>query len=259
MADRKFGRIPSGHFARRVPRLRLRALVENLGTPPAHMSWTPAVSGPFDVLGNNTFGNCAIVAPGQIARVATANAGAERKPSLNPILRTYSKVGGYKPGDASTDNGCRMTDVLSAWKGDGLELFEDAPADKILGYVALNPLDLDELRWSICWFGAIYNGWNLPAAADSDDREWTLNVPPDGLKIIGGHATACSTYGPEGFDQITWGEFRLAHDDFTQRFLEEAYAVVLEDWKLPTGLTPSGLSAQDVEDHIKRLAAAAHA
>lgn len=258
MAARKFGRIPSGQLARRVPKLRLRSLVEGLGTPPDHMCWTAAVSGPFDVLGNDTVGDCAIVAPAQLARVCSANAGAERKPALDAVLATYSAVSGYKPGDDSTDLGCSMSDVLGRWKNTGLALFDSASADKIIGSVRLNPLDLDELRWAICWFGGIYNGFDLPAAADSDNPKWTLNVPADGLNVLGGHATACCAYGPEGFDQITWGAFRLAEPDFVTRFLSEAYAVVLEDWRLPTGMTPSGLAASDIEDRIKRLAAAAH-
>lgn len=257
MIARKLGRCAPGPQAQEVPPLRaIRAMLPPLPKPPPFMCWTSNVSGPFDVLGNDKIGDCAIVAPAQLMRVATSVCGAERKPTLAAVEATYSAVSGYNPMDPSTDNGCVVTDVLARWKGDGLQLDGGLP-DKLLGYIALNPHDLDELRWGICWFGGIYCGWNLPELALNATRYWRMSQNPADMKIAGGHATACCTYSEAGFDQITWGEFMLATPNFTPAFLEEAYVPVMADWMMPSGTTPSGFSRVELEDRIKALAAAA--
>lgn len=237
---------------------RLRRLTMGLGTPPAAISWATGLTG-LDMLGNDQVGDCAIVGPANLARVATSACGHERIPLLAPVLQSYAEVSGWRKDDPATDTGCVMTNVLERWKGVGLDFFGDGTKDRIEGYLALNPKDTDELKWAICWFGGVLFGFDLPVLCQDDKADWAVPPPGPQQAIWGGHCTAASSYGLEGFHEMTWATFKRTTDDFVRTYAAEAYVVVMKDWEMPSGLTPAGTSRVQMQDQIRRLASAASA
>lgn len=254
--ERRLGLLPPGPRAQEVPPLSaaLKAMAP-LPQPSRHMSWTAAVSGPFEVLGNNDYGNCAVVAAAQLSRIATAVCGVERKPLLSGVMSEYEAFGFDPARPEQTDLGVRLTDLLERWKNVGLRLANGAP-DKLLGYLAIDWRNPEEMRWAISWFCGLIFGQNIPHGAVSDNPYWNLKMDAAALEPAGGHATACASYGPEGYTQITWGGFRVETPDFMQKFCFECYAPIMADWTMPSGLIPSGITCDEAEARIRALAAA---
>src|SRR5690348_342480 len=70
---------------------------------------------------NDQLGDCTIAAMGHMYGAWTQYAsGREALFSDDQIQSVYSRVGGYVPGDPSTDNGCVMQDVLADQQSNGM-------------------------------------------------------------------------------------------------------------------------------------------
>lgn len=223
---------------------------------PAHC-WTALISSAYEMLGNDEVGDCGIVGPAQIIRTATAANGQEIIPTTAAVMAEYSAISGYSPANPASDVGVYLTDVLERWKAVGLDVDGSGRKHKILGYLKLDPRNRAELEWSTIWFGACLLGHNLTKQAMSDPITWEVTTNPADQVIVGGHCTAAFRFTVPGLDNLTWGQFRLARPAFDNLFLEEAYAVLPEDWVLPQGLAPSGFSRAELEDRLKNLASLA--
>ena len=80
------------------------------------------------------------------------------------IIRVYSAVGGYVPGDPGTDQGCVMADVLAYLKRHGMT-DTNGKVHKVLGYAALgNPADETLLGQVLDVFGSRLRRLRRPAA-----------------------------------------------------------------------------------------------
>src|SRR5271170_7246647 len=102
----KLGKRPA-HIDSRT--LKLSNYLQTLAPPPPSQDWTAAVKKDYFEWGmmlNDSLGCCTMAAAGHMEMEWSANAG---KPIIMPtdaqIETGYSAVGGYVPGDPSTDNG----------------------------------------------------------------------------------------------------------------------------------------------------------
>ena len=227
----KLGRLP----ARRDPRVKALSLYTrgiSLPPPPTAVDYYSKVQGAWPMDLNDRLGDCTIAAVSHCATLWTANA--QVKPFLMSdadIEAAYSQLGGYIPGNASTDGGCVEQDVLQAWCRDGID------GDKLEGYVALNCTDLDEIKDAISWFGCAYLGINLPRSALENSDAWN-KVP--GSPIEGGHAVVLAGYSGDVFQTVSWGKLIPTTADFLLTYMEEAYGLISRDFIDETGKTPAG-------------------
>src|SRR5258706_2104581 len=84
-------------------------------------------------------------------------------PSDEQVVELYNKVNGGQ------DNGANMLDVLNKLRTDGLG------GDKIYAFVAIDPLDHDQVRTAHYLFGGIYFGAGLPVSAQGQENGlWDL-------------------------------------------------------------------------------------
>lgn len=195
---------------------------------------------------NDTLGDCTIAGAGHMFGALSVYGGrAEPLFSDQVITTTYSAVSGYVPGDPSTDNGAAMPDVLDYLRQTGMT-DTDGHVHKVAGYAAFgNPSNELLLGQVLDIFGTVYCGIDCPESAEQEfdaGEAWTY-VP--GSPIEGGHCIVLQRRYPSSdvnVDEfVTWGALQRADFGFVAHYLEEAYAVVSEDWIAVNGTSATGL------------------
>ena len=89
-----------------------------LPTPPDECSWAPRATPVLrQMYLNDSLGDCVIAGIAHLVGVFTGNAGQTPQQFTNAqITGMYSAIGGYVPGDASTDNGCDERTAMAYWQ-----------------------------------------------------------------------------------------------------------------------------------------------
>ena len=149
-------------------------------------------------------------------------------------------MGGYQPGNPSTDNGADMLSFLKYWRTTGLG------GDKIAAFVAVDFTNTEEIRQAIQLFGSVYLGVALPISAQGETA-WTVpdggvyrtNGEPGGW---GGHCIPLVASSPETHTCITWGTTLKMSHNFLLDYADEAFAVLSQDWINAVGLSPDGFN-----------------
>ena len=127
----------------KYPRLSLENyLMKSLPSPPDDVDYSPAAMAALNlVYMNDSLGCCVIAAQSHLVGVLTGNAtGTPVIFTDAQIVSRYSAIGGYIPGDESSDQGCNMATALSSWQDVGM-MPAHLPANKhrIVGWMAVNP------------------------------------------------------------------------------------------------------------------------
>lgn len=123
----------------RGPRLSLRNYLiagQEPTPPPSGTYATAAAVSLSNIYENDTLGDCVIAAMGHMEGIMTGNANPPPLIFTNQqIINLYSEIGGYIPGDPSTDQGCDEVTALNTWMSKGLI----APTAKAVLQGAHNP------------------------------------------------------------------------------------------------------------------------
>jgi len=186
----------------RHPSMKLRNYRVTLPALPTSVDYsTAALDVLGDVLCNDQLGCCVISGMYHVIGMATANAGAEFHATPAQIVADYSTIGGYVPGDPSTDNGCDEATALAYWAQNGL-----ADGSKLTGWLALNPADQQEIKSALYLFGNLYFGLELPDAwiapfPSSNGYDWA-DGPADPNN---GHCVMGTGYNSQGVQIDSWG------------------------------------------------------
>lgn len=186
------------------PHLRLRNYLRaSLPTAPATSDYSAAASGVLaDVMMNDQLGDCVVAGGYHIVGVETGNAGTAFHATQSQVVADYSAIGGYVPGDESTDNGCNLQDALNYWTSHGF-----ANGTKLLGWLAVDGTNVAEIQAAMWLFENLYFGMELPDAWISpfpSGSGFTWDVagaadPQNGHCVMGvGHNTTGVQIG-------TWG------------------------------------------------------
>lgn len=232
--------------ARTDPRTLKFAKYVTPGPPPITANWLNLSK--WDMYGNDTLGDCVEAAAGHMINLWDSFTQTIKQPTTGDVIAAYSAVGGYVPGDPSTDNGTNMLDFLKYWRKTGIA------GHKIAAFVQLKAGDLNELRQAVALFGAAYIGVQLPLSAQGLEF-WSV---PGGLTgdgspgSWGGHCIPVGAYSetlPPSHRNtvITWGNKLTMSDYFYDCYCDEAYAVLSNEWLMTTGLAPSGFSFSQLE------------
>jgi hypothetical protein len=199
-------------------------------------------------------GNCCVIA-GAAHMIQQWNYYAGRKTTMltdQDVLKGYEAVGGYVPGDPSTDNGCNMIDALNYWRKTGFG------GHKIVAYVALDPTKPQELFESILMFGNAYLGLALPLSCQNETA-WT--VPSGGAfgngspGSWGGHCVPVMAASPKSRTNISWGGKYKMSPNFEFDYCDEAYAVLSPDWLEANAKSPSGFDLAGLMVDLKLVTA----
>lgn len=199
---------------------------------------------------NDVLGDCTIAAMAHMYGAWTRYAsGTEALFDDAEVQSVYSRVGGYVPGDSSTDNGCVMADVLADQKTTGMA-DQAGYVHRIAAYAAFgNPADEELLAQVLDVFGTVYVGINVQQQMETEFGEqqpWTWD---SSAQVIGGHAICLQRRfgsGSAPYDYVTWGALQAATLDFQANAAEEAWAVVTHDWLRANGTTVEGMDLQQL-------------
>lgn len=202
----KFGRRRSALGAIRRPRLADYVTdLQALPVPPPVASYTAkALSALHEIDGNDELGDCVVAGGYHVEATATGNAtGTPYQPTLAQIIADYSKIGGYVPNDPNTDNGCDLVTAMNYWMKTGF-----ANGTRLAGWLAVNPLDPNEMRLAIYLFENLYMGLGLPDAwidpvmPSGDGFTWDVAGAADPYN---GHCIIAAGYDSRGMTIDTWG------------------------------------------------------
>jgi hypothetical protein len=164
----KLGKLP----ARWDPRtFKLGDYIAALPTAPPLVDWTGRVPD-YGMLCNDRLGCCVIAGMMHLAMQQRAAAGlAVAVPSDGDVIAAYSAIGGYVPGDPTTDCGCNMLDALNYWRRQGLTF--GGIKHQITAFAAVKLHDPAELASALWLFGGTLDGYALPASVQGQPA-WKL-------------------------------------------------------------------------------------
>lgn len=189
------------------PRLSLKNyLLKSLPAPPPNCDYRGrAFKALSQMYLNNTLGDCVIAGMAHVVGVLTSNAGDPAIYTDAEITSLYSAIGGYVPGDPSTDNGCDELTALNYWKTNGVP--DAGLAHKIAGYIAIDPSNNDEVRTALWLFENLFFGIELPDAwitpfPDVSGFTWDVAGPANPNN---GHCVIGCGYTTRGVTIDTWG------------------------------------------------------
>lgn len=185
-------------------RMNLRHYVNkrDMPVPPASCDFSaPALTVLRDPMENDILSNCVIVAGYHYVGVVTGNAGNVFHATRAQVIADYSAIGGYIPGDSSTDQGSDPHVACDYWISSGF-----ANGTKAKAHLALDPSNPTEIMQAISIFeGAMLGGpladeWFNPFPS-GDGFVWT----PGHYNMQAGHEVETHGYDASGLKIATWG------------------------------------------------------
>jgi len=219
------------------PRLRLGDALTSYPPAPSVVDYIGKVAD-WPMYGNDQLGDCTCAAIAHMLEAWTAyGQGSTVRVTDGDVVKLYEAVGGYRPGDPSTDQGANMQDVLAHMRKTGIA------GHKILAFASVDIHNAAELAAAMALFGHIYVGVNLPNnAQDQFGHGEPWSVQPDDGGIEGGHAI-CWGYAAKGENNkvITWGAVQEATPAWFNTYVEEAWIVISQEWINKVGENPEGI------------------
>lgn len=228
--------------------LKLAKYIKAVTPPPAQASFMQKIKS-WPMYLNDVEGCCVISCGGHEIQQVTAYASTEKRITDGDIQKGYMDVGGYVPGDPSTDNGCDMLTALKYRRKIGLG------GHKIRAFAALDTSKPNEFKQTIALFGSVEIGVALPISAQaqvgpdsSSQNVWA--VPSFGLQgdgspgTWGGHCIPGCEYSKSIMRVVTWGGVQMMTWNFLAAYCDEAYAVLTDEWIEANGKSPSGFDVK---------------
>lgn len=219
-----------------------RYLAPHLRDRPEVSDWAAKVPN-WPMYLNDQIGDCAIAMVAHARQSWTGNDGTIVTPSDQEVIDGYSHVGGYRPGNPHTDQGCVMLDVLNSWNHDGL------CGGHIRAYAQIHPGDVETSLTGCHYFGGLMMGVQLPLAVQGNDTEWL--APSDPAQMVGewakgswgGHAVFGSGYDVtrQRLQFVSWGKVMEMSFNFLAAYADEVYVCVSADYLGPDFTAPSGI------------------
>jgi hypothetical protein len=180
-------------------------LKHSLPTGPASVDYMAKGGTPLkDVYGNDALGDCVIAGYYHLLALLTGNAtGVPFHALLAQIVAAYRAIGGYVPGDPSTDQGCDEQTALNWFMAHAA-----ADGSKALGWLKVDARNKAEVQAALWLFENLFFGIELPDAwlnpfPEADGYVWDVGAPDpnNGHCIIGGG------YDATGVKVDSWGLF----------------------------------------------------
>lgn len=217
------------------PRLLLKDyLAPTLPASPATCDYSgPASEALLQVYENDTLGDCVIAAMCHATGVFTGNSRSDSSMVYNTaeVIHLYSAIGGYVPGDPSTDQGCLVTGMLNHWMRHGAPIRHN----KIRAWMSVDAAEPEEFRTALWLFENLIFGIELPDAwitpfPSASGFTWDYAGQPD---PDNGHCVLGTGYTPSGVTISTWGML----GEMTNKAIEQ-YAGVAGGGELYAVLSP---------------------
>jgi hypothetical protein len=183
-------------------KLHFRRYATSLPTPPASADYSTAAAPVLSLVYlNDQLGDCVIAGAYHVTGVETGNAGDLFTASDSQIVADYSAIGGYIPGDESTDNGCDESTALDYWTKTGFQ-----NGTKLLGWLAVDATNQTLVMQALDLFENLFLGLELPTSyvtpfPSASGFVWDIDQP----NPSNGHCVVAVGYTEQGLTISTWG------------------------------------------------------
>jgi hypothetical protein len=227
--------------------------LDPLGSPPtASDDYVSAVDkatgGDWGVDLNDQLGCCVIADSAHQIMLHTANAGKIVIPTDAEVLEMYEVVGGYRPSDPPTDQGCDEGEACQYLVTTGLA------GQKSAGTGFVDPANMDHIRWTVQLFGACRLGITV---TDAMMQAFDAGQPWETFSgsVDGGHDVPIVKYDAIYAYVVTWGKLQpvawplLANPSF----LEEAHCELWPDFLNAAGTAPNGFDLRGLMAALPRV------
>lgn len=179
-------------------------LAAGLPTPPPSVDYSAnATAALANIYKNDELGDCVVAGGAHIRGVTSGNAdgGSPVIFTDDQIVKMYSDIGGYIPGDSASDQGCDEATALSYWASTG---FPDGV--KFSGNASVDATNQQEVMTAISLFENVMFGIELPDSyvnpfPSSPGFVWDVDTPDSS----NGHCIVGVGYDSVGVTICTWG------------------------------------------------------
>jgi hypothetical protein len=182
-----------------------------------------AVNLNWQMLGNDTAGDCVVAGGGHETMAWNNEAGKQVAFSAANTIKDYSSITGYDPKNPNTDQGTDMQVAASYRRKTGL-LDASGKKHQVAAYVALAPGNKAEIKQAIYLFGAVGIGIKFPQSAMAQfdaGKNWTIVSKSP---IEGGHYVPAVGYDSRYVYVVTWGKLTKATWGFLNKYMDEGVA-----------------------------------
>jgi hypothetical protein len=226
-----------------------------LPTPPADFGHDAVVDN-WQMLGNDTVGDCVIAGGLHETMLWTANGSTQAKASTAAAIKNYSAITGYDPsagpvGSNPTDQGTDMQAAASYRRKKGL-IDAAGKRHKVGAYLAIEPGDLEQHFLAMYLFGAIGIGVKFPESAMAQfhaGKPWTV---VKNSKIEGGHYVSGVARRAGELIVVTWGREQVVDPAFLTKYNDESIAYVSTEY-LRKGKSPEGFNAAQLKADLAEI------
>jgi hypothetical protein len=227
--------------------LRLSPYIKTLAPPPASSDWTKGITS-WGMMLNDSLGDCTIAGVGHAVQVFTANTGSEVTVPDSTVLSYYESWDGYVNGDPSTDNGGIELDVLNNWQKNSFS------GHKLLAFADPTVSNATEVKQSIALFGGTYIGMNVPNyIMDDIPSVWDVPTQSQDASIDGGHCVFITGYDASDLTFISWGSLYKMTWGFWNQFVDEAHALLSQDFMESNGTSASGFDLASLQADLAQI------
>ncbi|MBW4038399.1 MAG: hypothetical protein HIU91_05875 [Acidobacteria bacterium] len=226
--------------------------VDTLPVPPVHNMLDTTATWPM--LANDKFNCCTSAAAGHMVHHWTAVNQHGVFLSDNDIIAAHAALTCDHLLDCVS-----MADALKYWRKMGIG------QHKVHSYVSVGRAEPDDLRGVIYLFGSAYIGLDLPQFAYTGelakipDIPWAIPVSatPEACapQVSQGHCVAAIGYDEQAVYAVSWGRLKTMTWEFFSRYVDEAYAVLSQDWVELDSKCPSGFDVSLLDRDLERLRA----
>lgn len=221
----------------------------------------------WGMLKNNELGDCTCAGIAHMFRVWDAQTKGPERATDDDVVELYSRVTQppFDPKTRANDDGAVELFVLREVRRNGLHASSASGQDlmKILAFVSVDHNDETQVKQALFLFGGLYLGVALPISASQqqgagqpwdDTGEAGPNAQPGSW---GGHAVNLTGYNDatKMYDFITWGKKQQMTYAFFKRYVEEAWALVPDDYqKLTQGQAlENGFNFDQLTEDLKQF------
>jgi hypothetical protein len=206
----------------------------------------------WPVFGNDRVGDCtcaSLCGHRVLAQERSARQN-ETPVTTDDVLRVYGVITGWP----QQDPGAYLIDVLREVRSNGFGMERDGTRHTIGAYADVAPLRHDHVKVGAHLFGGLYLGVGLPSSASDEinqGRAWEATADP--AYSWGGHAVWLVGYDAHSVTVVTWGQEQKASWEWWDKYVDEAWAVISEDFLTKRERTPQGLDVAALEEALEAL------
>lgn len=238
----RLGKLPVRHDVRT---LRLARYVDRAKLPaaPPILDVTAHVHG-WPMYANDRLGDCTCAAAGHMIEAWTAAAGgAAVEVSEQAVLDAFDHVKVTDP--ATGEEGAVELDVLRYWRKSGVG------RHRIGAFASVSLHDHELVRTAAYLFGGLYLGLALPLTAQTQTIwSWTGSLSGDARPgSWGGHAVDVVRYSPGSLTVVTWGQLKDLTWSFWDRYVDECYCILSQDF-LHGDRAPNGFDLAQLQEDL---------